>query len=195
MLFDDDEINMAGASLKLMAASGQLVNLVSENNMQKLFALYEMEELLTQARLAVSEMFFTIAKNIGLRKLFLKPENHRPLFRNALMLVSDQSNPNQRLAAISINAIKTLCTVCTVKTNRFYIPGETSISERLRKNSFDCGSFTLLHYIVKYLSDENPQNAEVKQYIREKVLNYVELNDLQYHAKILKMLQESPSCN
>lgn len=30
MLFDDEEINMAGNSLKLMANSGQLVNLVSE---------------------------------------------------------------------------------------------------------------------------------------------------------------------
>ena len=163
--------------------------------MQKLFALYETEDLLTQARLAISEMFITIAKNIGLRKIFLKPENHKPLFKNALMLVEAQSNPNQRLAEISINAIKVLCTVCTVKTNRFYIPGETSISERLRKNSFDCGSFTLLHYIVKYLQDGNPWYAEVKQYIREKVLNFVELNDLQYHAKILKTLQENPQSN
>jgi hypothetical protein len=32
MLFDDDEINMAGNSLKLIANSGQLVNLVTDAN-------------------------------------------------------------------------------------------------------------------------------------------------------------------
>lgn len=40
MIFDDEDINMAGNSLKLMANSGQLVNLVSEQNMTKLFNLY-----------------------------------------------------------------------------------------------------------------------------------------------------------
>ena len=41
ILFDDDEIAMAGASLKIIANSGQLVNLVREANFAKLFALYE----------------------------------------------------------------------------------------------------------------------------------------------------------
>ncbi len=41
VLFDDDEIAMAGASLKIIANSGQLVNLVREANFAKLFALYE----------------------------------------------------------------------------------------------------------------------------------------------------------
>jgi hypothetical protein len=72
MLFDDDEISMAGNSLKLIANSGQLVNLVTEQNMQKLFALYESDDLDTNARLAIGETFVTIAKNIGLRKIFLK---------------------------------------------------------------------------------------------------------------------------
>lgn len=80
-----------------------------------------------------------------------------------------------------------MCQVCTVKTNRFYIPGETSISERLRKSAFDCGTFTMLHYIIKNLKD-SPSSQEIKQFIREKVLNWVELNDLQYHAKLLKIL-------
>lgn len=76
ILFDDDEINMAGNSLKLMANSGQLVNLVNEHNMSKLFNLYVQEELITQARIAIGETFFVIVKNIGLRKIFLKPEYH-----------------------------------------------------------------------------------------------------------------------
>jgi len=79
MLFDDDDINMAGASLKLIANSGQLVNLVTEVNMQKMFSLYNSEELVTYARLAIGETFLTIAKNIGLRKIFLKPEYHATL--------------------------------------------------------------------------------------------------------------------
>jgi hypothetical protein len=40
--------------------------------MQKLFALYESDDLDTNARLAIGETFVTIAKNIGLRKIFLK---------------------------------------------------------------------------------------------------------------------------
>lgn len=77
----------------------------------------------------------------------------------------------------------------TVKTNRFYIPGETSVSERLRKSSFDCGTFSMLTYVLKKLKDQAPF-TEIKTYIREKVLNWLELNDLYYHAKILKLLKE-----
>lgn len=44
MLFEDEDIVMAGASLKLMANSGQLVNLVTESKMQKLFKLFRDEE-------------------------------------------------------------------------------------------------------------------------------------------------------
>ena len=93
MIFDDDEINMAGSALKLMANSGQLVNLVTENNMQKLFNLYTQEELDTQARISIGETFFTIAKNIGLRKIFLKPDFHNHLVTNCLQIVENQDNP------------------------------------------------------------------------------------------------------
>lgn len=57
MLFDDDDITMAGASLKLIANSGQLVNLVTDSNMQRLFNLYNQEEMVTQARLSIGETF------------------------------------------------------------------------------------------------------------------------------------------
>ena len=50
----------------------------------------------------------------------------------------------------------------------------------------------MLHYINKKLK-EQPENQEIKQYLREKILNFVELSDLQYHAKILKLLQENPT--
>ena len=82
----------------------------------------------------------------------------------------------------------TLGQVCTVKTSRFYIPGETTISERLRKASFDCGIFTLLYYVVLKVSDRQKEFAELKLHIREKVLQFLELNELQYHAKVLSCL-------
>lgn len=77
--------------------------------------------------------------------------------------------------------------LCTVKTNRFYIPGETSISERLRKSAFDSGTYTLMHHLNKHLND-NSQSGDVKQHIREKVLNWIEIQDLQYQAKVMKLL-------
>ena len=88
---------------------------------------------------------------------------------------------------MSKNAILVLSITCTVKTNRFYIPGETSVAERLRKSSFDSGIFTMLHYIIMKLK-EHQDYTPLKQHIREKVLNFVELNDLTYHAKVLKLL-------
>jgi hypothetical protein len=80
---------------------------------------------------------------------------------------------------ISIASIKVLATVCTVRTTRFYIPGETSIAERIRKKSFDTGVFTLLRHIYHKLS--NKQFDDIKSYIKDKVLDIVELADLQYH--------------
>jgi len=46
----------------------------------------------------------------------------------------------------------------------------------------------MLSYIMKNLKEEQPF-TEVKSYIREKVMNWIDLNDLQYHAKVLKILQ------
>jgi hypothetical protein len=60
-----------------------------------------------------------------------------------------------RLVEISIISIKVLCTICTVRTNRFYVPGESNISERLRKKSFDLGLFTLLQQIYIRIKDNN----------------------------------------
>ena len=94
--FDTDEINMAGQCLKLIANSGQLVNLVTECNIKKLFHLYDQDELLIDARLSIGETFLTIAKNIGLRKIFLKPEYLEILLQNSLKLVEEQDNPSSR---------------------------------------------------------------------------------------------------
>ena len=47
----------------------------------------------------------------------------------------------------------------------------------------------MLTYVLKKLKDQAPF-SEIKSFIRENVLNWLELNDLQYHAKILKLLKE-----
>ena len=80
------------------------------------------------------------------------------------------------------NAIKLLCMVCTARKTQFYIPGETNLSERLRKRAFDSGTFTLLTYIFERLKnvDKNPFNS-IREHIKDQVLNYATMTDLTYH--------------
>lgn len=78
---------------------------------------------------------------------------------------------------------------------RFYIPGETSISERIRKQAYDTGCYTLMHYLNKELSSDDPHQKDIKSNIREKVLNWLDLADLQYHAKCIKLLIDKPEVN
>ena len=91
------------------------------------------------------------------------------------------------------NAIKLLCMVCTARKNQFYIPGETNLSERLRKRAFDSGTFTLLSYLFNRLKDvdKNPFKS-IKEHIKEQVLNYATLTDLTYHARLITYLKENP---
>jgi hypothetical protein len=42
---------------------------------------------------------------------------------------------------------------------------------------------------------EKDKASESASFIKQKVLNWIELQDLQYHAKIIKMLLDSPSAN
>ena len=86
----------------------------------------------------------------------------------------------------------------TAKTNKFYIPGETNLVERLRRRAFDSGTFTLLTYLFKELKSSAEHNAKVKEvrdYIKEKVLNYAELSDLHYHIKLIKFIRDQPNSN
>ena len=69
---EDDDITMAGQSLRMIANSGQLVNLVQDVNISKIFSLYDQEEMHTMIRKTIAETFLAIAKNIGLRKIFLR---------------------------------------------------------------------------------------------------------------------------
>src|SRR5580704_502959 len=96
-------------------------------------------------------------------------------------MIVDEKALSDRTRAVSEETVKLLCILGTVKTNRFYIPGETNLVERLRKDAFDKGLFATLIYIFKQL-DKSNQYPEIRKYIKEKVFNLVELNDLMYHA-------------
>ena len=62
------------SSLKIMANSGQIVNLVQEKNMRKIVNFYSNQDMIIETRVAIAETFVIIAKNIGLRKLFFQRE-------------------------------------------------------------------------------------------------------------------------
>jgi hypothetical protein len=65
--------------------------------------------MIVEARIAISEAFLAIAKNIGLRKIFLRQDYHLILMKNCLQIVEGQENKNQRLIQVSSNAIRILC--------------------------------------------------------------------------------------
>ena len=115
------------------------------------------------------------------------------LLKHAMMLC-DEGSRNDRTKAVKEETVKLLCLLGTVKTNRFYIPGETNIVERLRKEAYDKGLFATLTYIYKEL-DKSGICTEIKKYIREKLLNLVELNDLVYHAVVVDAHIEAIKAN
>lgn len=131
-------------------------------------------------RLAIIQTFHIIAKNTGLRKNFLRPQILHTLLKHAAFICED-SDMSKKAYLIKEETIHLLCMLCTVKTNRFYIPGETKMVENLKKIAFDNGLFTTLTYIYKSL-DTNDSYKEMKTLIREKVLNLIELSDLVYHT-------------
>ena len=160
-LFDDEETHMAGLSLKVMANSGQIVNLVMDKYMKRLIKVYDDNEMISSTRIAIAECFFIIAKNISLRKVFLQPSFHRLLCKNALKVldVANKGHSSRQLD-LYITTCKLLCLVVTAKTTKFYIPGETNLVERLRKRAFDCGTFTLLTYLFKELKASAEHNEK-----------------------------------
>lgn len=123
----------------------------------------------------------SIAKNIGLRKVFMRPTVLHVLIKHALMLI-DEKEVSERTRQIKEETVKLLCVICTVKTNRFYIPGETKLVERLRKEAFEKGIFSTITYLFQNLSN---RFEDIKLHIKEKVLNLIELNDLYYHTFVV----------
>ena len=136
----------------------------------------------------MSELFLIIAKNIGLRKIFLNQTLLCILMRNSLAFLEqvEVQKVSQELLEVYQNAIKLLCMVCSARKTQFYIPGETNLSERLRKRAFDSGTFTLLNYICDQLKevDKNPFKA-IREHIKDQVLNFATKNDLNYHSRLI----------
>lgn len=102
---------------------------------------------------------------------------------------------SRRTQEIREETVRLLCIVCTVKTNRFYIPGETKLVERLRKDAYDKGIFATLTFLYQtFRGQENGSGrskfTDIKNYIGGKVLNLIELNDLVYHANVIDQLIE-----
>ena len=106
------------------------------------------------------------------------------LIRHALILTNEKEI-TERTRIIKEETVKLLCIICTVKTNRFYIPGETKMVERLRKDAFDKGIFAILTYLY-YNLPSNSKLSDLKSFIKDKVLNLIELNDLYYHAMVIE---------
>lgn len=105
------------------------------------------------------------------------------------MVLTNEKELTERTRIIKEETVKLLCIICTVKTNRFYIPGETKMVERLRKDAFDRGIFATLTYIF-YNIPSGSKLSDLKAYIKDKVLNLIELNDLYYHASVIEQLIE-----
>lgn len=78
----------------------------------------------------------------------MKTEVLHVLLKNALK-ICDEKEFNNRTKSVKEETIRLLCILSTVKTNRFYIPGETHMVERLRKDAFDRGLYSTLTHIYR----------------------------------------------
>ena len=105
-------------------------------------------------------------------------------------MLANEQEVSDRTMSVKEETVRLLCFLCTVKTNRFYIPGETNMAERLRKKSFDKGIFATLSLIFEVLEKKKTISQDLKTFVKEKVLNLIELGDLIYHASVIECLME-----
>lgn len=110
-------------------------------------------------------------------------------------MLTNEQEVSDRTKSVKEETVRLLCLLCTVKTNRFYIPGETNMAERLRKMSFDKGIYATLTYIFQELDKKKNYSHELKTLLKEKVLNLLELGDLTYHASVIDYLMEKGNTN
>ncbi len=61
---------MAGQALKMIANSGQILNLVQEKKMNRIISYFSNDDMVIRTRVQIAEAFIIIAKNKGLRKIF-----------------------------------------------------------------------------------------------------------------------------
>lgn len=89
-LFEEQEIFMAGQSLKIMANSCQMVNLVQEKQMRRLTSIYSNDEMIIPSRVQIAEAFIIIAKNKGLRKIFFQRDLLNMLFHIGFLVITER---------------------------------------------------------------------------------------------------------
>ena len=89
-LFDDREVTLATMAIKTLAGSGQVVSMIQERHLMKLIMIYDTSDMPVDVRWAVVESFHLIAKNIGLRKVFMRPQVLHVLLRQSLVLTTEK---------------------------------------------------------------------------------------------------------
>jgi hypothetical protein len=71
MLFDDDDLQMANDCLKLICKTPDLLSLVSEQHLLRIFSLLDNDECSTEVHLIVTETLLSIAQLITMRKIII----------------------------------------------------------------------------------------------------------------------------
>jgi hypothetical protein len=61
MLFDDDDLQMANDCLKLICKTPDLLSLISEQHMTRIFSLLDNDECSTEVHIIVTETLLSIA--------------------------------------------------------------------------------------------------------------------------------------
>ena len=160
--------------------------MVSENNLDSIIDLLGNEEVDPKVRLALAETLVVITKSLGFRKSFLRTKFFDVLAKIALRVVEDRENPTEQLIEISSLVIQVLIQVNSLTSNRVYIPGESKISERLRKCSFDSGTYFLFAYIFASLKDtESLLLKPVVTLVQDRYMASIDISDLMYNQKVL----------
>lgn len=121
-------------------------------------------------RLAVVESFhFIVNKYITQRERFMSNKYLESLMKQSLQIIEflQTSAGNSHFYDLCKLSIHVLCILCSAKTTKFHIPGETNISEILRKKAFDCGILSILTFINSHLSFKTKDQAlkDLKEYI------------------------------
>jgi hypothetical protein len=122
--------------------------------LKKLFQLFGQEEMNKTIKLSMAESLLQISASINYRKFFLRASNYEILVKNCLKIGSE--DPFSPQAQISIICTKILIAVCSLNGSRVYIPGETNLSDQLRKRSYDCGTYAILVFVSALIA-QNPQ--------------------------------------
>ena len=144
----------------------------------------------------ICQTFILVAKNKSLRAVFFQRDLLHTLFTHALKIIPESKKPKPGIQiALIATTVKLLCTVCTIKRNQFYIPGETNLTERLRKRSFDSGLLSLLQHIHSELKSAWGQEPfeQTRQCIHETILKVADIHDLTYQAKVVDLLERRQS--